>query len=270
MTDCERRARPKKKSKATIIVTARENGMKRENLRKSLKENINSDSFEVSGMSNAPLNGIAISCENEESCDKLINEIESKLPQDVVVTKPKKLRPRLKIIRLHDADEDNNRLVEILKKKNPCIANSELKVIKREEIRSKGNRIENLCNLIIEVSPEVHKEIMKTGKLKHEWEMVRVVDNIHVTRCFNCCGFNHKASSCSNVFSCGKCSEGHLSRECMNEVAKCINCIRANKRFQSAGHTKFLLDVNHSAWSKNCDSFKRKVEQCKNSINTID
>lgn len=260
----------KKAKKSTIIITPRNNDTERESLRKSLKQKINSDGFEISGMFNAPSNGVAILCENEENCEKLISEIELTMASEVNVTKPKMLRPRLKILRLHDADEDNNKLIETLKNKNPCIANAELKVVKREEVKIKGRRDENACNLIIEVNAEVHKEIMKTKKLRHVWEIVRVVDNIHVRRCYQCLGYNHNSSDCLNEIACGKCAGKHKSDVCTSSTEKCINCIRANERMKRTGHTKFSLDVNHNAWSHKCESFKRKVEHCKLAVNTLD
>lgn len=267
--DVVKKKKPKNRAKATVIITPR-NDVQREQLRKNIKEKINADGFEDAGISNAPANGVAIICENESDCEQLINEIESKMPQEVSVTKPKVLNPRIKIKRLHDADEDDNKLAETLKEKNPGLANAEFKIIKREQVRNYGRVLENVCNLIVEVSPSVHKEIMKTGKIKHTWEMVKVFDNVHVKRCYNCMGFNHNANECRNELACGRCAGKHKTSECAAEDEKCVNCVRANDRIKSTGHSKFSLDINHSAWSNKCEAFKRKVEHCKRTINVME
>lgn len=260
----------KNQRKSTVIVTPRVKATSREQLRKSLKERINSDDFDIAGISNAPSNGVAITCDDPEKCNKLINEIENKMPQEVSVSMPKILNPRVKVLRLHDADEDDNKLAEILKDKNPSLEGAELKIIKREDVKINGRIIENVSNVIIEVSPKIHKEIMSAGKLKHVWEIVRVVDHVHVKRCYNCVAYNHNASVCRNETHCGKCSENHKTSECNSNIEKCINCVRANARMHSTGHTKFSIDVNHSAWSNKCESYRRKVEHCKKAVNTID
>lgn len=265
----KKKKKPKNRLKSTVIITPRDN-TQRDQLRKTIKEKISADGVEVTGISNAPANGVAIICESENDCAQLINEIESKMPQEVSVTKPKVLNPRIKLLRLHDADEDDNKLAEILKEKNPSIKNAEIKIIKRETVRSNGREMNDVCNVIVEVSPAVHNEIMKTRKLKHTWELVNVVDNVHVKRCYNCMGFNHNASECRNEAACGKCAGKHKTIECDNEARKCINCVRANDRIKSTGHSNFSLDVEHTAWSNKCEAFKRKVEHCKRAVNTLE
>lgn len=256
--------------KATVIVTPIHNNKPRDELRKSLKNNIESSANDIMRLANAPANGISIVCEDEEKCNKLIKEIESKFDDQVTVTKPKNFNPRIKLLKLHDADKDDNRFVEILKNKNPQLEMAELKIIKRENVRINGKIIENLTNVIIEVNPTIHNEIMKTRKIKHVWETVRVVDNVYVRRCYNCMGFNHNAIDCKNMKACGQCSGEHSSRECCVKEKTCVNCKKANHRMNQFGNTKITLDVNHSAWSNDCNVYKRKVEYSKKAINTID
>lgn len=256
--------------KSTVIITPNSNEKSRADLRKSIKEKIDSSDYDVLSVSNAPQNGVSIQCEDEEKCDKLIKEIEEKLDGNVTVSKPKSFNPRIKLIKLRDAEKDDNRFAEILKNKNPAFQGSELKIIRREVVRVSGKIIDNLSNIIIEINPKVHNEIMKTRKIKHVWEIVRVVDSIYVRRCYNCMGFNHNAADCKNRMACGDCAGNHSSKECKINVKKCINCVKANERMNADSQAKFKLDENHSAWSSECSMYKKKLEHSKKAINTID
>lgn len=258
--------------KSTVIVTpnAQSGDNVRDKLRKSIKDKIDSSDYDVLSVSNAPLNGVSIQCEDEEKCEKLIREIEEKLDGNVTISKPKNFNPRIKLIKLRDAEKDDNQFVEILKNKNPSLQGTELKIIRREVVRINGKCVENLSNVIIEVNPKVHNEIMKTRKIKHVWEIVRVVDSIYIRRCYKCMGFNHNAADCKNNIACGECSGNHSSKECDNNEKKCINCVKANERLNMETQSKYMLDVNHSAWSKECSMYKKKLEHSKKAINTID
>lgn len=256
--------------KATVIITPNGNEKSRNDLRRSIKEKIEGSDFDVMCLTNAPANGISIVCENEAKCDSLIKEIEAKLDENVTVSKPKNFNPRIKLVKVHDANEDDNKFVEILKAKNSHLQNAELKIIKREVVRINGKVIENLSNIIIEVNPFIHNEIMKTKRIKHIWEIVRVVDNIYIRRCYNCMGYNHNAADCKNMKACGSCAGEHSSKECSNIKKGCVNCIKANERMSAYGNSKLVLDINHSAWSNDCSIYKRKLEHSKKAINTID
>lgn len=255
--------------KTTLIVTPRDEKSRAE-LREKLKSNIDATDYDVTGLSNAPANGIAIICDNEEKCEGLIKEIENKFSKDVMVSKPKIHNPRIKLLKLHDADNDDNKLVELLKDKNPLIQNAELKIIKREKVKINGKPSENVSNVIMEVTPAVHNIIMSSRKLKHVWEIVKVVDNIYVRRCYNCLGFNHNANECRNLKACSTCAGDHSGRECAGKELKCINCVKLNERMKFEENSKGYVNPCHSTWSKECPVYKKKIENSKRAINTID
>lgn len=96
---------------------------------------------------------------------------------------------------------------------------------------------------------------MEDMKVKHHFEVYKVVDSIYIRRCYQCWGFNHQRSECRNNLACAKCSGDHDARQCTESIKKCINCIKFNER------TGSKLDINHDVWSSKCDVFKMKLER---------
>ena len=76
-----------------------------------------------------------------------------------------------------------------------------------------------------------------------------IYDRYDVKRCYNCHKFGQHAKDChtKDEHVCGKCGDGHSTKECQSETKKCINCVRNN-----------VTDVKHAASSHLCPSL---VEQ---------
>ena len=73
----------------------------------------------------------------------------------------------------------------------------------------------------------------------------KIYDRLHVKRCNNCQMSGHYVKDCpkQNIDSCGKCNEGHPTKDCPSLVLKFINSVR-NK----------MDDVHHQATKYNCPS----------------
>jgi len=83
---------------------------------------------------------------------------------------------------------------------------------------------------IVSCSPEVRSFLVKKVKIGIDWFLCKVRDFTAVTRCFKCNGFGHTVKFCKNQASCGKCAEGHETRDCTYEGSlKCSNCKRYGK-----------------------------------------
>lgn len=75
-----------------------------------------------------------------------------------------------------------------------------------------------------------------------------------VRRCFNCQGYNHKASDCKNKLACIKCGGEHDVMNCNSSEKKCTNCTKLNA---SLGMDN---DCSHSANDKECSVFNRQIK----------
>lgn len=104
---------------------------------------------------------------------------------------------------------------------------------------------------------------MKEKKLRHQFSLYKVVDNIYVRRCYKCCGFNHIAANCKNKIACSRCAGDHKYNECKERKEKCINCMMMNEKL------KMNLKINHNAWAKECIVYKRKVESSKKALDNL-
>lgn len=86
---------------------------------------------------------------------------------------------------------------------------------------------------------------------------------MNVKRCFKCLGFNHNSEKCAEKekICCG-CAKVHEDNglQCQEIQLKCINCIRANEKFD------LKLDIEHSAFDFKCEVYQRKLEVIKKKI----
>jgi hypothetical protein len=99
---------------------------------------------------------------------------------------------------------------------------------------------------------------MLKGKISVGWNKCKVVEYVHITRCYNCWGFNHVIAQCKKDIVCVKCSEKHDGKDCKEVNKKCVNCINyANKLNLSS------YDISHSPKDNNCPCFIRALEKKK-------
>lgn len=110
---------------------------------------------------------------------------------------------------------------------------------------------------VIEVSPAIRETILGRGKMCIDWRMCRVDDHVSVLQCFNCSGFGHVQSACSNKTCCRRCAGEHLSRDCRaGNNYKCVNCLASGQ-----------ASVGHSASDEaKCPILRRRIERKISSI----
>ena len=88
---------------------------------------------------------------------------------------------------------------------------------------------EDSRHVVIEVSPNLRRELVALRKIKLYWNLCNVEDFIVVTRCLKCLGFGHTTRFCQNQQKCSICAEDHHWRECSNQHStRCVNCLKAN------------------------------------------
>ena len=52
----------------------------------------------------------------------------------------------------------------------------------------------------------------------------RYMPQCQITQCFNCQGYGHKARDCTRPATCGRCGQGHETKNCKESNAKCAQC----------------------------------------------
>ena len=108
---------------------------------------------------------------------------------------------------------------------------------------------------IVELDVKTFNWITNLGKINIGWTVCRVFEFLHIMRCYNCCGYKHKAENCRNEARCIKCAKSdHKANECTSGEAVCINCTKMNEKLQ------LNLDVGHCAYDSNCAVYQKQVQ----------
>jgi hypothetical protein len=203
-------------------------------------------------------------CANEETRNIILDEVNDKLKDTALAKIPTMKKPKIKIKYVNSIGKSDEQIMEQLKADNMVINEAtNWKMIKREKVYRKGVMSETVENIIVEVDKVAYDSIMKTRKVKYEWQILLAVDSIHIHRCFNCNGFGHNASDCKNHLSCAKCAGQHKSIDCVSTVKKCVNCIKANEKYN------LKININHVAWSNECTIYKRRLENGKKAFKNM-
>lgn len=114
-------------------------------------------------------------------------------------------------------------------------------------------------NWILQAPPQISKWFLKKGTIFFDLVRVYVQEYFNLAVCFKCCGYGHVAKYCSDNECCHKCGSQHPSKNCEVEELKCPNCSKLK-----------LQDLNHSARSKICPVYLRKISRFKTNINYDD
>jgi len=111
---------------------------------------------------------------------------------------------------------------------------------------------EDSRHVVIEVSPNLRRQLLALHKLKLQWCMCEVEDFISILKCL---GFSHTARLCQNQSKCSYCAGDHHWKECGNKhVVSCSNCVKANTYIHDESRK---AKTNHSVFSKECPRLRR-------------
>jgi len=114
---------------------------------------------------------------------------------------------------------------------------------------------EDSRHVVVEVSPNLRRELVALRKIKRHWNMCKVEDFVVVTRCLKFLGFGHTSTFCQNQQKCSHCAEDHHWKECGNRhQARCSSCLKANTYIHDEGKK---VNTNHSVFSKGCPRMRR-------------
>lgn len=236
-----------RKNDPAILIVPKDKNQNSETTKQIIKEKINPVTNPINNVRKITNGGVALECDDLSNKEAVRQEVINRMGNDYTVQFSELKKPKVKILRMYD-EYDDTILIEKLKEQNDFLVNSNLKVV------HKYKAMRGAHNVILEVDCTSFIKIIEAGKLRIHFEICKVVEDINVYRCFNCCGFNHKAKECSSVNICKYCAECHDSRTCNSEWEICINCKKAVQNFN------VKLDIYHTAFDTNCEILKRKME----------
>lgn len=233
-----------------VLIKPKDINQKSETTKKEVKDKINPIDNRINSIRTAAKGAIIVECRDVKASEQLKSSAVQKLGINYDVDLPKKRKPKFKICGMSDKLTDDEILNFIIKQNEYLKASDDLKVLKTfERIDSYKNKT---YQAILETGSTAYKKIMDAEKLFIKWDSCRVFEQISVTRCFKCLGFNHFSKDCTKETKCKKCAENHPSSECNSDVIKCVNCVWHNEKLN------LQLDTKHDAFSRDCEVLQRK------------
>lgn len=196
---------------------------------------------------------VVVRCDSKECADKMLAAATASMSEAYDVDLQKPLKPRLKISGLPENITENE-LVNKLKKQNDLPESAKISVnrlVKRRRMNS------DTAVAYLETDSCTFDRLLKMRRVNIGWERCVIVESIDVMRCYKCCEYGHKASSCRNTFCCPKCAGDHEVKDCLNDYEKCVNCDKMNE--QRSSRDDEILNVCHSAWSINCPLYQARL-----------
>jgi len=186
---------------------------------------------------------VFVKCRTETDRDILEKEL-TKMSA-ITVGRPKKKLPTLLLKFVPKEVEDDDIKNTILQQNN--LTHLEDSILQKKFTK---RTFEDSRHVVIEVSPNLRRQLLALHKLKLQWCMCEAEDFISITRCLKCLGFVHTARFCQNQSKCSYCAEDHSWKECGNKhVTCCSNCIKANTYIRDESRK---ANTNHSVFSKEC------------------
>ncbi|XP_023242635.1 uncharacterized protein LOC111640804 [Centruroides sculpturatus] len=124
---------------------------------------------------------------------------------------------------------------------------------------TRGNTKENCRHIVLSTTPHIRNQLIKEKYISISWANVLINDYVHITRCYQCCGFNHLARDCTSKQVCSHCSKAHRYSECTRreQPSCCITCKTANKDLAPERRQP----TNHNAFDPKCPQTIRIREQ---------
>lgn len=207
--------------------------------------------------------GVAIkySKNERENAEDVCSNIKESLGQSYEVKIPEKKNPRIILFNVQQRDlEDEENFIERMVLQNTIttqISEREIKIVHNFKNR-KG-----MINVILQMDTKSYECIEQKEMLHIGWRRYIFRDSLNVKQCFNCWKFGHLARNCKKETpTCQKCAGEHKEKDCQSNQVCCANC-------------KYAVDVlkitnikwDHKAYDKNCEAYKKIVEQLQQRIN---
>lgn len=187
----------------------------------------------------------------KEELEKIKPALES---AGLTMRQSERLNPRL-VVRDIPADTDKDQFVKELAQQNLKAKSADnIKVVywfPKKDART--------SSVVIEVPPEVRRELMERGRVYVGWSACRISDHLRIVQCYRCLSFGHIAKDCKATRGvCGHCAGEHEMRSCPDRsVRSCRNCVTAG-----------MQQTDHSAVdTDSCPILRRRLEDKARRIN---
>lgn len=251
-TEQPKKDKPLQKPNPVVVVKPK-TGVQVEDVRAELRKKVDARHLNVKRVTSGKNGEVVIALQDDQSVKLLKENVAKNMGGLYDVDVRENLRPTVRLIGMSD-EMDEEELKGTLVDQNEAFAN--LKHFKLRKTYCNNKLRFNNSSAIIELDAETYKRVLQEEKLNCGWDRCRVVDGLQVTRCYNCCAFNHKSKDCKAVSpKCPVCSGNHLVNECQSSSKECANCKKMNIE------RKLKLDTNHAAWSASCPVYLRQLEQ---------
>lgn len=248
---------PKRKPDPVVVIKPKP-GVQVEDVRAELRKKVDARHLNVKRVASGKAGEAVIALKDEKSVLLLKENVEKNMGGLYEVNVRESLKPTIKLIGMSD-EMDEQELKETLVDQNEAFVN--LKHFRLCKTYCNQKLQFNSISAIIELDAETFNKVMLEEKLNCGWDRCRVFDGLNVTRCYNCCAFNHKSKDCKSASpKCPICSGDHLVNECQSKSRECANCNKMNT------DRKLRLDTNHAAWSVTCPVYQRQLEQRKSRV----
>lgn len=235
------------KNPPIIIVKPKDTSQSCSVTKDDMRKNIDPTGLPICGVRNVSKGGIIIECTNKIASLSLQNDVAKKLGSNYKVDIPGKRNPKVRITGLSE-ELPPDLIINKMLAQNHDIFSSEsvVKVLHTFNLkRSYGIKLE--------LDPTSFLKIMVTQKIRIDWDICSVEESFDLMRCFNCSDFHHTAKKCTSKMVCPRCTQEHKLADCPSTSETCNNCKLA------ATNLKMSLDTCHSAWSRKCPVYLRKI-----------
>lgn len=198
--------------------------------------------------------GAVIICDDEKSVSTVKFKIQANMADKCIIGDSKQKEPLIKVIMpvQHGVDSDN--IIEKIKKQNDFIKSDAVLAV--ESYVDRGKYIV----VLVRADSSSFESIIMKKKLKIQWRLCSVYENITVLRCYQCSRYGHTANECVNDVTCALCAGKHVTVGCTSSIFKCINCMETNEK------TNCELPCDHAAYSFKCPKLNKKWVKTKNQV----
>ena len=135
----------------------------------------------VKRVKNASNGCIVVECEDTESLQRLQNQALAELSANYDVEIPKIVNPKITIV---GVQEEYLREEDIFVKKIESRSNlKNVQKLKIKLLKKFKSKIANRCNVWLEISPVVFKNLLNSGRVFLDWDSCLIYKHLGVIRC---------------------------------------------------------------------------------------
>lgn len=246
---------PRDVEKVVLVYPKDEKVQDSEATRKLVKESIKprEEGIQIRAVRRVQHGGLIIESGSRASAQK-IRDIASRT-ETLRTAAPKKILPKVLIYDL-DRQLKDEEISEFICSQNLMEHGIDQRQMKDgfKIVYRTGRRDLPTVNIVAEVDPKIREILLASGRVFIDYDSCRVVDYLHVTRCFNCQGYGHSAKYCKKqgpevCSHCGRAGHGFEKCPRRGEKPSCANCLAAKR------------PSDHRVGTMECPMYKRMVEQ---------